>query len=354
MENSCECFACTNLKQAAEDTALAEFFVNDNIHHAKLGKNYVEYGKCSMFCRWPAVESPNTNGTHFVDYADEQRWRHGVEDYAQRYDEWEDVDHIHLCKVEATNLLDLVERHSSPFVSTVWRETNSSTPGFLNVTEHEHERIVTWTPNVASFRPPAQVGRKSTNALSAKTRRRIHRVGDWLRWKHGKKLGFLTLTYDRHICDYVAKRHLDTLFKRVKRSKECSFHDHLWVAERQKDGKLHFHVLFGGYIPKEWVNHAWTEIAGQEIDGKLKPLFPNVKGAQSHTVGYLTKYMAKADRTPISGRRWGASARASHKSLPIRTRSTAMDWNDFVEFWDGVPLGSQDVVFRNGFLTKKE
>lgn len=82
---------------------------------------------------------------------------------------------------------------------------------------------------------------------------------------------FHTLGYRNIIPDdRTAKRHLDSYFKRMSRKIDRPI-DYVWVAERQKRGVIHFHVLtpellsdndsrIGRVEENVWINKAWNEI----------------------------------------------------------------------------------------------
>lgn len=92
----------------------------------------------------------------------------------------------------------------------------------------------------------------------------------------GSSCRFITLTFRNIIpSDMDAKRLLDSFFKRLTRLFGRSVH-YLWVAERQKRGAIHFHILTPENISKQlskgtessaelrmientWINRAWNE-----------------------------------------------------------------------------------------------
>ena len=378
---TCECLYCESQKMGREFTEFHRDWVNDNS----------QYGTKNKFCADCSDSEPNgigvtesfsgslstmTKGERCEYYRAQEAalpegepvFPHEIDfgasdskPYELRLDDWTDLDYRTWSAFDEYNtlydarLLDLAERHSSP--KGIWgaeafasleasAKKAGEADGFLNITEHDHERVVSWSPNVATYRPPVVEGQRHTTYVSQKTRRRICRVGDWMRWKH-TSLGFLTLTYREAKCDQEAKRDLDVLFKRIARADRCKLFDHLWVAERTKRGVIHFHLFFAGFIPKDWVNKAWSEVLGYEA-------YPNVKKAHPASVGYIVKYMSKDDRCPISGRRWGASARALRESLPTSTTRTPMSWAEFCGLCSDVPEEVMNVVYKNGFLTKKD
>ena len=343
----CKCIYCESQKSGREFTEFHRDLVNDNLQYETKNKIWDESAE---FCRNTvdskgAIENPNTN------------FESGeTKPYELRLDEWTDLDYRQWATFDELNdkaatLGRPVRFSEAPSVTAGDGGAKCVKPrrlaaGFMNITEHEHETCVSWSPNVASFRPPVNEGQKKTDFVSRKSRRRICRVGDWMKWYHSS-LGFLTLTYARPKCDSEAKNDLDRLFKRIRRETRCKWFDHLWVAERTQKGLIHFHVFFAGFIPKEWVNNAWSEIVGYDA-------YPNIKKAHASSVGYIVKYMSKADRCPIVGRRWGASQRALHKSLPQKSRSIGMTWDEFLELHDGAKYTPRHILFQNGYTLKRE
>lgn len=78
----------------------------------------------------------------------------------------------------------------------------------------------------------------------------------------------VTLTFRNIIpSDKEAKKLLDNFFKRWARRSGRTIY-YIWVAERQKRGAIHFHILTPEYVGAEqvyheemkWINRAWNEI----------------------------------------------------------------------------------------------
>lgn len=127
--------------------------------------------------------------------------------------------------------------------------------------------------------------------------------------KHEPKLksycSMLTLTYGKDFpTDHDSKKHLDTFLKRLRRlHPNCKY---IWVAEKQKRGAIHYHVLTPYYTKKEWLNSAWNEIVGNwQIENNYTPqtVLPNViKVFQAGS--YLAKYLQKEGQN-IGGNGYG-------------------------------------------------
>lgn len=119
---------------------------------------------------------------------------------------------------------------------------------------------------------------------------------------------FITLTYGMHYpSDHLSKKHLDNFIKRIKR--KYSHFQYVWVAEKQKRGAIHFHILTPNYIDKEVINKAWNGIVQKwqrseaENGCKQQEVYPNV--GKVYSAGkYMTKYMQKEDEN-IGGNMYG-------------------------------------------------
>jgi hypothetical protein len=127
--------------------------------------------------------------------------------------------------------------------------------------------------------------------------------------KHEPKMkaycSMITLTYGKDFpTDHDSKKHLDTFLKRLRRlHKNCKY---LWVAEKQKRGAIHYHILTPYYTPKEFVNASWNEIVGKwqtTNNYTSQTVLPNV--IKVFKAGsYLAKYLQKEGQN-IGGNGYG-------------------------------------------------
>lgn len=104
----------------------------------------------------------------------------------------------------------------------------------------------------------------------------------------------ITLTYGKDYPeDHESKKHLNMFLKRLKRLHvNCKY---VWVAEKQKRGAIHYHILTPYFTPKEWVNNAWNDIVSKWQDSSghtQQTLLPNVIKVNS-AGSYLAKYLSK-------------------------------------------------------------
>ena len=94
----------------------------------------------------------------------------------------------------------------------------------------------------------------------------------------------------------------------------------LWVAESQKNGNIHFHVVVDRWVAFEWVRRSWNRVLnnGAYIDnyrakfGDGNPPSVNVHGqkAMGNPAAYITKYLT-GDKfvRELEGRKWGCCDR---------------------------------------------
>ena len=133
----------------------------------------------------------------------------------------------------------------------------------------------------------------------------------------------LTLSSDTDKDDNYIKRHCLGSFLVVLKRK-YSITNYMWKAESQRNGRIHFHLIIDGYIPKDVLNYEWDRIMSNVLHSeKIKDFvrgysspstriekINSSKGFATYFVKYITK---KTKTTPdgvslyrkISGRVWG-------------------------------------------------
>lgn len=330
MMKTCGCLYCLAEKSGREFREFANTWVRDNIHYRKPKENLTEIK--SIPEKWRSKYATKFEGANHKPIE-------------LRHQEWDErttsivLDREARAEAEkelGRRYVDLATRHPSP------TDEGTKKNGCKCVTYREHEMCVTWKPKSAS-RPPTKEGAFSSWQMSPKTRRRVTNAGKWLTLKHPHGC-FITLTYDRAICDTEAKRHLDNWLKRLRRS-QYSSPGVLWVAERTQRHWIHFHVIVGGFVDKDWIQSAWRAVTGLE-------LFTNVKPVTKYTAPYVVKYAGKNDRAYIFGRRWGQSEYVAQGCKPRwRGEQTECDWDEFLHDSGVQDLDPKRVTFlRSGYL----
>ena len=149
--------------------------------------------------------------------------------------------------------------------------------------------------------------------------RMIQHINQEVKGRSGKA-SFVTLTFGKRVpTDKEAKRLLDIFLKRMRRYFGFNV-EYVWVAELQKRGAIHFHILLSEYLPKEWLNIAWNEIANnwtKSAYGETQKLLPNVKGVLL-AGSYITKYISK-EANKIHGNLYGISSSLRELMKPTIT-----------------------------------
>lgn len=127
----------------------------------------------------------------------------------------------------------------------------------------------------------------------------------------------LTLPAKQVESDKVIKsKYLNTFLTKL-RYYNVDFH-YLWVAEKQKNGNIHFHLITDKYFKKETIQALWNDSLsnGTYIDefqkkfGHRKPPSTKITGQQGmrEPAEYLTKYITKAEKSDkIEGKCWDCS-----------------------------------------------
>jgi len=172
-------------------------------------------------------------------------------------------------------------------------------------------------PPVRTKEPQKGLSRKQGGKI-----RRTVRVLHYL--SPTSKLTFLTLTYGKNYpTDLVAKKHLDNLFKRLKRALKVKHLHYVWIAEKQKRGAIHYHVVLVDYIKRDIIFDAWNGIVQkwQKKEGfEIQEVYPNIQGIrETHKMeryltkkfnkigGYLTKEGNENEIQLIYGNIWNRS-----------------------------------------------
>jgi hypothetical protein len=137
--------------------------------------------------------------------------------------------------------------------------------------------------------------------------------------KDKKKLVFVTLTLSstQFSSDLEVKKQLLKPFIRFLREKK-GCRNWLYKCERQKNGRIHFHVIIDKYIKKEEIRETWNRLQEKEgylseyeaKYGKLSAPSTEIKLVrnQAQCERYIAKYIAKDEEdTTIEGAVWSSS-----------------------------------------------
>jgi hypothetical protein len=174
--------------------------------------------------------------------------------------------------------------------------------------------------------PPINEGQRVQNGLSRRGKTRLRRAASYYQLLVMANLttkaycSMLTLTYGmEYPKDEISKKDLDNFFHRMRGYFGKTFH-YVWVAERQKRGAIHFHILTPEYVPKKWLNQKWNEVVSNRLtkEGKedsIQVLYPNVKAVNS-AGAYMVKYCQKQGEN-IIGNGYSISHKTSAELKPI-------------------------------------
>lgn len=146
---------------------------------------------------------------------------------------------------------------------------------------------------------------------------RLKRIPQKLRYKY---LTFVTLTLSSKQIhdDREIKRECFNWFMTDLR-RQYSVKTYLWVAELQKNGNIHFHILVDRPIHHKEVRNLWNKAqeklgyisAFESKNGHRDPNSTDIHSLKSiqNPSAYITKYMSKQEspQRKIEGRVWGSS-----------------------------------------------
>jgi hypothetical protein len=142
----------------------------------------------------------------------------------------------------------------------------------------------------------------------------------------------LTLPCKQIESDKVVKSKYLNLFLQKLRNQIDDF-NYLWVAEKQGNGNIHFHLIVDKYFKKEYIQKLWNEtLANGEYINKFQHKFghrmpPSTKITGQHGMKdaseYLTKYVTKSEKSDlIEGKAWDCSDNL------LKIKSICFVWKD--------------------------
>lgn len=190
--------------------------------------------------------------------------------------------------------------------------------------------------------PTARDGAISTEQLSFKSVQKIRRASECSTssWK-----SFVTLTFNPSesqldesgkVCQVWAKKELirfrQALSKKVGRQINCKLKElpaneheeyreknsfrYIWVCELQKNGNIHFHIMFNKYFAASYLRKLWGQGDAAVDTRKISDA--------GHAAAYICKYITKesdgSNKQPsyIKGNRYNISRAAREDSKPMQ------------------------------------
>lgn len=121
--------------------------------------------------------------------------------------------------------------------------------------------------------------------------------------KSKKFLAFYSISFPCGLSDEIGYKIYNTWLTRCR--KDCGLKSYLWVAERQGNGTIHFHLLINDFMPIKKVNGFMAScLASEKVKGVevLKGIntdkyngidVKKVDKNRKSLIGYLTKYITK-------------------------------------------------------------
>ena len=120
-----------------------------------------------------------------------------------------------------------------------------------------------------------------------------------------KTLNFVTISFPFGLPDDIAYIALNTFLTRLRKDYRMKLY--VWVAERQKNGTIHYHILIPQFLPVRLTNYKMAKILDHLIIkhnlttlnfSKLKYNgvdIKEVKGNKKLVAAYVCKYVTKSD-----------------------------------------------------------
>jgi hypothetical protein len=145
--------------------------------------------------------------------------------------------------------------------------------------------------------------KKNYKLNKSKVRKKCHAFS---RLEKSKKfLAFYSISFPLGLIDEIGYKIYNTWLTRCR--KDCNLKSYLWVAERQKNATIHFHLLTNDFMPIRKVNGYMAScLASEKAKGNesLKEIdtakyngvdVKKVDQNRKSLIGYLTKYITKND-----------------------------------------------------------
>lgn len=220
----------------------------------------------------------------------------------------------------------------------------------------EEEKVIDHFQGVLSDYSRKKIRKIVTNwltALKTVSGRRSRAKG-----LYQNRITFVTLTLSAHQehTDQKIKRELLNFFL-IKLQRRFDIKNYLWVAEKQGNGNIHFHILIDKYVHWKQIRAIWNttqERLGYITRFEKKHSHRNPNSTDIHSLkdrrnatAYVCKYMTKKDESKlISGRIW-SSTRALKDSEYYRTIIT----NDVNKILQDCISSKEFRVYRSQYVT---
>lgn len=163
--------------------------------------------------------------------------------------------------------------------------------------------------------------------------------------KSKKFLAFYSISFPCGLSDEIAHKIYNTWLTRCR--KACGLKSYLWIAERQGNGTIHFHLLTNDFMPIKKVNGFMAScLASEKAKGieVLKEIniekyngvdVKKVDKNRKSLIGYLTKYITK-NEIEFTHLPWHCSRDVSRLFTTINFQSAERD-----KYFDQIPDSSE-------------
>jgi len=143
--------------------------------------------------------------------------------------------------------------------------------------------------------------KRSYKLNKSKVRKKCHALSQLPKSK--KFLAFYSISFPYGLTDETGYRIYNTWLTRCR--KDCGLKTYLWIAERQKNGTIHFHLLTNDFMPIRKVNSYMASCLASEKARGIEVLreintekyngvdVKKVDKNRKSLIGYLTKYITK-------------------------------------------------------------
>lgn len=209
--------------------------------------------------------------------------------------------------------------------------------------------------NPKAVPPGGSGGAAVSESLTDESKRKIRRA---LENSPYRMRVFCTLTFDPsksvldengQVCQTYAKKELKRFLNTcaVRQSRVAKRADSLgvqgetlqyvWVAERQQNGNIHFHIVWNVRFPIQWLTDIWKQ-ASNSVDVKRL-------SSVNHASSYIRKYITKTDYVSITGRRYNITQGLHEAMRPeIKTYEGIMMRKEIKEIVDAM----KEEIEQNG------
>jgi hypothetical protein len=164
--------------------------------------------------------------------------------------------------------------------------------------------------------------------------------------KSKKFLAFYSISFPCGLSDETGYKIYNTWLTRCR--KDCGLKSYLWIAERQKNGTIHFHLLTNDFIQIKKVNGFMAScLASEKAKGVEVLKEKNIKKYngvdvrkvdrdRKSLIGYLTKYITK-NEIEFTHYPWHCSRNVSRLFTTINFDRTERD-----KYFDQIPDSSKN------------